>query len=203
MNTAVYDIETAILQAMDDMDYDNSNHSDFPIATNNLVANQSDYSIPTTTVRIKKAEITFDGTEWHKMFPQDEAESSLPSDATTIANNYSTSEPFYDIEAGSIIIKPTPSQNVTGGLKLWFSRFATAFTSSDMSTGTKTPGFDINFHWLVPYKMALEYCLQNDMNRVASLSARIAQGMEDLKKWYGKKNADTQYSLTSSNKNYN
>jgi hypothetical protein len=175
------------------------------------VAGQSDYSIPTTTVKIKKAEITFDGTSWVKLFQQDEAENSLPSDATTISDNYSTSTPFYDIEAGSIIIKPTPSVAVTNGLKLWYSRFATAFTSSDVSTGTKTPGFDINFHDLVPIKMSMDYCLGKDMDRYNRLEKIWTKGVGSKAEgirgaidfWYGAKNNDTQYALSSSNKDYN
>lgn len=203
LNNSIYEIETEIIKSQDGWRWDDSNNTDLPVATTNLVTGQSDYLLPTDNITVDRLEITYDGTNWVKVNRIDINEDGNPTDSSSVANNYSTANPFYQLIGRSVILFPTPTENVSNGLKIWGSRLSSAFTSGDYTGGTKSIGFDKNFHEAVAIKMSMDYCIANDMPRTGSLSSLWMSNLDKVRNFYGNRDKDTKYSFTSSNKDYN
>lgn len=202
-NKALFETESLILEHMDGWDFDDKNHDDFAEMKADLVANQADYSLPITTLKVKRGEITFDGTNWSRMTPFDINEDSNATDSTTKAQDFFKTKPLYDLQDNSVIIYPTPDANVTKGLKLWVSRLGDAITSSEVTTGTKVIGFDTQFHDLIPLKMALDYFITKDMERAGNIKAQITELEQRMIRFYGKKDDDTNLAMQGAYVDYN
>jgi hypothetical protein len=199
INTARDDIHLQILESQDEWDFDDKNNTDFAILTTDLLADQSDYALPSNIIKIKRVEITYDGTNWHKAQPIDVNEDSDPTNTSSIADNYSVSEPFYDIQNNSIILYPIPSSAVTNGLKIWDDRSLTEFSLSDLTTGTSELGFDRQIDDLVPLKASYDYLLAktNDKGKIDRIDKKIKELEDKLRKLYGSKQRDRNYSMAS------
>lgn len=194
-------VHSWILQSQDEWDYDDSNKTDFPVLTTSLVANQQDYSLPSGTIRIKRLEITYDGVNWYKAEPFDINERGTATDTTSIADDFNESSPFYDTLGNSILLYPIPDTAITAGLKVFIDRIVAEFTSAEVSTGTKVPGFDVNFHDILPIGMSYDwnYRKKNDKSLMQDIMIMKA----DLQKHYSAKQKDRQYVMKASNVDYN
>jgi len=199
MNKAVRKVHTMILASQDEWDFDDSNQTDFPILTADTVASQQDYSLP-TSLKIKRLEITYDGTNWVRANPLDINEVSDPTDTTSIANNFDQGKPFYDLQGQSLFLYPIPDTSVTGGLKIWISRDISEFASTDT---TKEPGFDAAFHPMVSLLASAEWGLAKGKANAGSL-LQLAGDMElRLKQYYGSKQKDRNIVLKPNSIDYN
>lgn len=182
---------TMILMANDTWDYDDSNQTNLPILTTSLVANQQDYQLPSRTLRIKRAEITYDGTNWKKLTALDARQ---PSDAVTSSSgNYSQDEPYYDLQANSLFLFPTPASNVSSGLKLWVAREPDEFTTADT---TQEPGFDEPFHRILSLGASLDWAIVKKLPNTDWLASQVKDYEERLRKFYGTKQQDKVSRLT-------
>lgn len=202
LNNWLQKIVTMILSSMDGWDYDDVNHTDFPILTTNLVANQPDYSLPASEkiLKIKRVEITYDGTNWYKAEPFDIGERGKATSTTLIASDFSTSEPKYDIQFNSIFVYPIPDTAVTSGLKLWVSREIDEFTTSDT---TQEPGIDEPFHEMLAQGASFDFAAIKGLAIKNDLWAMLQDYEARLKKFYGKKEDDRVNQLKSSYIDYN
>ena len=62
INSAYEKVVSMILESMDEWDWDDVNFSTtYPIATQSMVANQRDYAFPTSTLKIKRVDLSFGG----------------------------------------------------------------------------------------------------------------------------------------------
>ena len=209
---------TMLLNAQDEWDFDDSNNSGYGIFTRNLVANQQDYVFSTVSwsrenkegsaatasqtldiLKIKRVEITYDGTNWYKVEPIDINEIGVATDTAGIAEQFSTAEPYYDLESNAIKLYPIPASAVTGGLKVWIYRNVDAFTTTDT---TQAPGFDRVFHSLLSMGASVDWMISKSMDARGDLSAKL-QGMEVLfMKHYGNKQVDRNIELKPAFVNY-
>lgn len=199
-NNWLYRINTWILQAQDEWDADDKNNTNFSEATTNLIANQTDYALPATSIRIKRLEVTYDGVNWYRANPIDLNEIGDAENNPATNSNFTTTNPFYDIKNNSVVLYPAPTVNVTDGLKMWYDRLfsAISYTSeanNDLLTGTKTPGFDDNFHELL--SLGVSYDWNSKKKQDKSLMADINLMKADLINLYGSKQKDRNYSMNS------
>jgi hypothetical protein len=197
INKAIDDVQTMILQSQDEWDFDDKNNSNFPILTTNLVANQQPYALPSDTLKVKRLEVTYDGTNWRKVHPIDVNEIAHATDATSVKNNFSQDNPFYDLQSTQLMLYPIPDADVTGGIKIWTERTMTAFTSSDLSAGTATPGFDRQFHEMVALSVALDWAIAKGTQNRDILKGQLSEYEQRLKQYYGDKQLDRVFSLNS------
>lgn len=197
INKYYHKTQTMILQSSDGWQYDDTNKTDYPILTANLVAGQQDYTLPTSTLKIKRLEVKLDGTNWKRARAFDISGIAGGSDDTSVAASFSESDPHYDVNSGSLFLYPEPESNVEGGLKIWIARQVDTFTSGQYTTGTLEPGFDDQFHIMLALGAAYDY-----LSSKPGLNATpIWQELQDyelrLRQHYGKKNEDEQLSITS------
>jgi len=204
LNNWYHKVVTMILEAQDEWDFDDINHTDFPILTTNLVADQQDYSLPASerVLKIKRAEITYDGTNWYKAEPLDVNELSISTDTTSIANNFDTTTPFYDIQYNSIFLYPIPTSNVTAGLKVWWTREIDEFTTSDT---TQEPGIDEPFHEMLALGPSYDWILVNKPDNsllISRIEGLLADYERRLVSYYGRKQQDRNMRLSGAYVDY-
>lgn len=190
-----------ILEAHDEWHWDDTNNTTYPIATTALVANQQDYVFPAGILKVLRVEVQYTtGGVWEKAEPFHLKERGRPLDTTTVAADFSTSKPFYEVKYGSVWLYPIPSAAVTGGLKIWFKReVSDVFTSADT---TQQPGFDEQFHDILALGAAFDYALAKGVPNIAALRQEIEQKRIDLFKHYSRKQEDRELQLKLDVKNY-
>lgn len=142
--------------------FDDSNHTTYPILTGNLVDGQRDYSFTADADgnlvldidRVFVRESTTD--PYYEIFPVD-VQTDKESVITQFVDGQNTEgSPYhYDKTATGLFLDPIPDANVTAGLKVYVSREGSYFTEAST---TKTPGFAGLYH---------EYCVIEPCYRYA------------------------------------
>lgn len=187
-----------LLEAMDEFDFDDPNYADYPVATFNLVANQEDYPITSLTnklLKVKRLELKLDGTNWDVARPLDDNESQQATDSTTINNQYSPTDPRYDLKYNAIFLRPIPTASVTNGGKLIYDRNVELFSVT--GDDSKEPAFDRPFHSMVAKRAALMWAIVKDKAVAKNLSSLMVDDEQKFIVHYGTKQKQRQYALES------
>ena len=196
LNNALYRVETEYMKTDAYPKYDNSNNTDFPIATGDLVASQQDYTLPTETIKIDRIEISYDGVNFYRATLLNPTEHSVALTSTNIASDFSTGSPAYSLNGRSIMLYPIPTIAVTGGIRVYGQRFHTAFTSANYSGATLSMGMDINWQEQVAREMSLNYLMDNDMGRYDKMFQMVEFYYSKLANFNGSKLSDNKQALT-------
>ena len=190
VNQAYEEVVSFILGLDGLWQFDDTNFDDFPIATTTLVHNQPDYTFNSTHLEIERASILDAQGNYQPIYPIDI--SQIGPDPTELYPD--AGFPLYYDKAGkSIILYPAPdSSKVTTalGLKVYFKRTADIFTSTEVTTGTKEPGFASPFHMILAYKAAIPFAISYKPDRVRALQAQVLKFEEEMKKFYGRREQD-------------
>ncbi len=172
--------------------FDDTNYTDLPIATTDLVAGQEDYSFAVAHLRITRLEVKDTNGTWRWVEPLDQ--NDLRRRSLTELGNQDGVPCYYDKLANSIFFYPAPNYNQTAGVKAYFQRMADLFTITDT---TQQPGFASIFHRLLALGPALEYASANGLNanKIKVLRDEVTQLEIDIKEFYSKKSKDEQVGL--------
>lgn len=175
---------------------DDTNFTDYPVITTNIVSGQQDYSF---TVDDNSAQIlTVDRVEcadssgnFAKLEPYDmhETDFSLTESATT-----SGTPVKYDSFASAIWLDPKPSYNYTNGLKIYFTRSPSYFASTDT---TKAPGIPEMFHEYLVLRPAYFYALRKGLPQANGYKQSMLEMEDAIKKFYRMRNRDDRNILTT------
>jgi hypothetical protein len=179
---------TEILDSMDDWDFQAET------ATASLVAGQQEYILPNDILKIKRVEITYDGTNWQTVAPMDINERGYPTDSNSVSQDFSTDSPFFDLMYDSIILYPVPTATVAGGLKIWYENLPTTLS------GSLSPTFAQPFHKGLCYGAAKDYFDKNqevsaNANKSISADGNMEKYIQRMKVFYRKRNQDRKYSI--------
>jgi hypothetical protein len=171
--------------------FDDTNYTDKPIATTNLVASQSDYTMGLDMLKVLKIQVKDTNGNFVELDPIDINDSDEP-----LETRFATAgQPqYYDKVGNSIILYPAPSANSTGGLKVFFQRDASPFASTDT---TKTPGIPSIFHPLIALYMAEPYLLEKGMKAYNGILNKITILEEQVREFYSKRNKDERPQITA------
>lgn len=172
-NQAVDDATGIAIKAEGRWQYDDSNASDYPIITTNLVSGQRDYTFTTdqdgnAILDVYKVFVASQSGLFREIQPVDvETGDALPLDGATSGQLYTagltsftngqnaSGTPIrYDKLGTSLFLDPIPNYNYVGGLKCYVNREAAHFVSTDT---TKKPGFPGQFHKYFYLKPAMNY----------------------------------------------
>lgn len=186
INRAYDAIMPLILSFGDKMRWDDTNHTDHPIGTFNIVSGQNDYELlvddnslsilnitdvmilpgSSATEYVRLRRMTLDDPRALRAMSPNPADSGIPSAFVEKDNVV-----FFDVK---------PNYSATSGGKLFFERVADYFTAADT---TQTPGIPAPFHVLLALYASLDYLLvhkpENKM-LITRVEARIAQMRKDL-----------------------
>jgi len=173
INIAWDEVVAELYRADPNYKWDDSNNTDFPVATTNLVANQDHYTMLDSALVVHRVRIKDENNNWVTLTPKVRAElTDTELDATG-----GTPDKFYK-SGGAIFPLPVPDYAVTGGVELEFQRGGNHFTTASTTT---SPGFNSQFHQILSIKAAKRYALANGMEQkvtmLTNMEAEITQKM--------------------------
>lgn len=184
--------------------FDDSNHTDYPTITTNLVASQRSYSFTTDqqsnlVLDVHKVAIlpSATATLYEEIYPIDiQNTEALP----IIASDTATGVPYYyDKLANGIFLDPIPSYNATNGLKIYINREPSYFVSTDT---TKKPGCPGIHHRYFPLRAALDYARRNSLTVTNSLYAEVLRMEKMIEEYFSKRAQDERHVMTPKRTNY-
>ena len=176
--------------------FDDTNFTDLPVATATLVAGQNDYSFDSSQLEILRVAVKDSSGKYFFLNPIDILEErSQPLEEIYNVNGLPER---YDKSGSSIFVYPAPaagSVTLVAGLKVWFQRTAAIYTSEEVTTGTKKPGFASPWHYILSYKAALPYALSYKKDRVPMIMSEITRMETELLNHYARREKDVQKGL--------
>lgn len=167
-NNAFERIVSLIIQADGRWQWDDTNNTDIPIATTDIVANQQDYSLSTTHLELTRAEIKDSNGNWNLLNPIDQTD--VFNQSLTDFMKTAGLPIYYDKIAASVFLYPKPNYSQAASLKLYFQRGPNYFVLGDT---TKTPGFNTLYHELIPLWISYNFALANGKENAQGLYTQI------------------------------
>src|SRR3990167_5957824 len=202
VNSSLETLVGKIINADGNWQYDDTNYTDLPVGTGNLVSGQSSYSFSAEYLDILEVMILTTGGIYQRITPFDPSELGMSFDdwvgsATgTPPNGFPQ---YYDKLGDSIRLDRSPTAThatLTNGLKVRFKRTADLFTSAQVTTGTKVPGIASPYHQLIAYMAAIPYCMSYKKDRVALYEKKVVEMTRDMILHYSKREKDVRKIMT-------
>ncbi len=204
INEAVNRVVTLIMTADGRWQFDDTNNTDFPIGTTNLVttlgSEQQDYQFDISMLRITRVEVLDNTGSWRLLNPIDQTD--IWDTSLTDLMKTPGLPVYYDKIGASIFLYPKPlatSVTSAGGLKVYFQRPPSYFSTSDT---TKVPGFNSLYHRLVALIASRDYAMLKTMSNSKGLADMVLQGEDSLVENYTLRNKDEHIKLSTKTFNW-
>jgi len=190
VNEAYEELIGKIVQADGTWQWHDTNHTDQPRGTGDLLEGQEQYKFASVYLQITGMEVlNTDGVTYSKIRPLDPSE--LSNNLTVDELFPTTGFPeFYDIVGDSFYLYPAPTSSavtLTKGVRVYFKRTADLFVPTDT---IQEPGIASPYHILLALKPALSYNMVYHPDRVSSLERRIVRMEEDMVNFYARREKD-------------
>lgn len=175
--------------------WDDSNNTDYNIATANIVSAQQDYIFALEHLEIEKVLVKSSGGTWNLISPFDQDDDNA---VTFLENNSGNSgaSTKYDKRADAVFLFPTPNYNSTNGLKVYFKRGPNYFVYNDT---TKVPGFASIFHEYLALHASAHYAIERGLSNKNDLFELLNKEEISIGAYYGKRNKDERPRLSVTN----
>lgn len=184
INLALDRVFALIFEVGGTWQFDDSNHTDYPIITTNIVSGQRDYTFTSDEssnliLDVQKVFVADSTGLFREVSPTD-----IPSGSPS---NYwdgleTTGQPnSYEKNANGIFLDPIPDYNRTGGIKVYISREGSYFTTSDT---TKKPGFAGLFHEYLALRPSYQYAFRNSLDNRNILKAEMQEMEMAIMEYY-------------------
>lgn len=196
INSTLDHVFHIIFQTGGTWQFDDSNHTDYPIISTNIVANQRDYSFTTDAngnliLDIYKVFVADSTGLFSEVTPVD-VQSGAPSNYTDNLNTTGIPN-TYDKTGNGIFLDPPPNYSYSGGLKVYINREGSYFATSDT---TKKAGFAGLYHDYLALRPSYFYCLRNKMFDLAERYKREMTEVENaIADYYKARERDVQKTL--------
>jgi hypothetical protein len=191
INQAHDDAFQIIFDADGTWQFDDSNHTDYPIITTNIVSGQRDYPFTTDgnsnlILEIHRVLVADSGGTFTDIQPSD---AQTENDTTGFWDGQNTqgNPVYYDKTANAIFLDPVPNYNYTNGLKLYVTREGSYFTTSDT---TKKPGIAGFLHEYYVVNPAYKYAYRNGLANKNDLLSEKLRIEDQIRSYYGRRNED-------------
>lgn len=214
-----------ILQADGRWQWDDSNNTDFPIATFTLVSGQQDYAFDPTHLRLIGVSVKNKAGLWSKLLPFDPSDlSTSATDSFVPLQNYGPNmdraeflktaglPQYYDLLGNSAFLYPPPDNGVSvtlaSGGKFYFQRagkhfdYTTSMFTDSTGSTSSSPGFNSLYHDLIPLWAAYDYCIINIPNLANGYLAEINRKEQQLTLDYSKRDKDERNIMTMKRASY-
>ena len=182
--------------------FDDSNHTDYPIITTNLVLDQRDYAFTADAnsnliLEIYRVLASDSNGNFRELLPVDAQSSNAPSNYTD-GLNVKGQPNTYDKTGNGIFLDPIPNYARTAGLKVFINREGSYFTVADTS---KKPGIAGLFHDYYALRPSYMYCLDNQIKIKGDLKNEMLEMEEAIKNYYKAREKDNPKRLTVATNN--
>ena len=112
----------------------------------------------------------------------------------------------YEKREHMLVFYPAPDNGVsvtlTSGGRMFFLRTADRFTSAEVTTGTKQPGFPSPWHDILAYEAAYFWAIAKGMENVNFLKAELDRKERELMNFISRRNQDDRPIMTNAPINY-
>lgn len=202
VNNALETLVGKIINSDGNWQYDDTNYTDLPVGTGNLVSGQSSYSFSSEYLDILEVMILTTGGIYQRITPFDPSELGQSFDEWVGSATGTPPDGFpqyYDKVGDSIRLDRSPTAThatLTNGFKVRFKRTADLFTSAQVTTGTKVPGIASPYHQLIAYMAAIPYCMTYKKDRVALYEKKVDEMTRDMLEFYTRRAKDERPVLT-------
>ncbi len=177
--------------------FDDANHTDYPIITINVVANQQDYAFtydasttPNQILTIDRVEFKDSSGNWRVLEAYDEIVDGDPLSQTV------TGTPTkYGQSANGIWLNNIPSYNVTAGLKVYTKRTGSYFLGDD-TDDTKEAGIPHMFQEYLVFLPAYKDVLINIPSLASGYLQIVNQIEKDIPNYYFMRNQNQRKNMT-------
>ena len=186
VNNAYREVVSEIIRSDRTWEFDDTNFTTFPIFLEDLVAAQNDYSLNNDFLNVLKVHVMNGNGDYEELTPLDISQLREPVDEIFETNG---KPQYYDLRYGSVWLYPAPATGdvtLADGLRIYAQRGADEFTSAQVTTGTKEPGFAIH-HEILAYKAALPYALAFKPEKVPFLMAESQKMMANILEHYAQR----------------
>lgn len=217
-NMGLNEVASIIMECDGRWQWDDTNYTDLPIGTTNIVSGQKDYGIDTSMLEITRVEMLDAGGVLRVLTPIDQRDltpaTGLIIDGLNTNNQYSLNNypsstsgtpTAYDVIGNSIFLDATPNYNSTGGLKVYFKRKPYYFTTSNYVSTTNwvdsmQPGFAKHLHRYISFFIAEDYAVAKLLagNKITSLFNKKAEMKLSIRSFYSRRKKDERPRLKGS-----
>lgn len=171
--------------------YDDTNYTDYGIATTDLVAGQKDYTLAVSHLEMEKVLILPSATSTNYQILSTTDQDDIDAKAYLENPSTVTGVPYrYDKRANSIFLDPVPSYNATSGIKIYFKRGPSYFIYSDT---TKVPGFASIFHDYLALHASRDYALDRTLAIATSLDELVTRAETAITKFFSQRDKDERH----------
>lgn len=197
INLALAYVWATIFKCGGTWQYDDSNNTDYPIITTNLVAGQRDYAFVTDEqgnliLDIYKVLIAQPDGTYVEIKPVD-VQSDKNVQGFYNGKNVQGTPTKYDKTANGIFLDAIPSYNSTNGLKVYINREGSFFAKTDT---TKKAGFAGLFHEFLALRPAFQYASRNTKPNTNNLFKEMSDMETSIKTYYGQRQRDVKNHMT-------
>lgn len=204
VNLALDDFTKIAIDASGTWQWDDANHTKYPIIKTNIVSGQRDYSFTTDEqsnyiLEIYKVAIlqSSSATLYQELTPVDTQSDDI---AWRFNDSSNTGIPYnYDKTANGILFGTVPNYNATNGLLVYINREASYFTASDTTKVAGIPGI---FHRYLVLRPTEDYARRNNLANYAAIRAERMQMEADIKAYFGRREKDVRKIITSQGINF-
>lgn len=196
INTDIDYTISLILQCGGLWQLDDTNHTDYPMISTNLLSGRRDYTFLTDgsnnlVLDIYRVMVADSSGYFREIKSVDQQTlTNNNSDTNTLIDGQnSTGTPTrYDKTANGLFLDLIPNYSYANGLKVFINREFSYFTSSDT---TKMPGFAGLFHEFLPLRTSWRYAVDKSLPSAKSLGEQVQLMERDIKAYYGSRDKDT------------
>ena len=195
VNLALDDVYATVFEVGGTWQFDDSNHTKYPIITTTITSGQRDYPFTTDEqgnliLDIYKVLIADSDGNFREIEPADQ-QSNAPTGFTD-GQNTTGLPTWYDKTANGIFLEPIPNYTRAASLKVFINREGSYFVTTDT---TKKPGFAGLFHEILALKPAYKYAMINQLNNKDDLAREIFKMEDRIKNYYKAREKDVQKTL--------
>jgi hypothetical protein len=186
INRAYDKVANLIMSSDGKWEWDDTNHTELPIGTTDLVSGQQNYTLDVEYITVSKVIIYDSAGNKHVLQPIDRTD---PGAATYLTDPLTiTGQPiWYDKMGVSLRLYPIPNYDYTGGLEVYFQRKASYFAYTDT---TKNPGIPSIFHRLLSLEASLDYAISKQMPQKNDLAVQVKEMEDQIVEFYSKRSKD-------------
>lgn len=186
--------------------FDDGNHTTYPILTGNLVDGQRDYSFTADSdsnliLDIQRVFVRNSSSQpYYEIFPTD-VQSAPESEISSFVDGLNTEgQPYrYDKTATGIFLDPIPSANVTAGLKIYVSREGSYFTTASTTT---FPGFAGLYHEYLVLEPCYRYARANTLKKQETFKRDVLELEKKIEQFYSRRDKHQRPIMTHRKINY-
>ena len=167
--------------------FDDSNQTDLPIATTNIVSGQQDYALNVAFIDILGVEVADSSGNFYGLKEVNERDFSNAGISMTEMYKTAGQPNSYMKLANSIFLLPATSYNYTAGLKIRFQRPHSYFVYGDT---TKVPGFNSNHHQFLVNFACYKYATARNMPAVRFQNEVVRYEQVEIPNFYNSRSKD-------------